>query len=99
MSEDGQISRWTNQQTGQVSKRTGQKIDMSAYTQVSRCTCKRQVIRVNGPANEQAKNYDVGPLKEERVIFAGYLMFTTYNQWWAAILKNVSFKAIQIHNF
>ncbi len=23
----------------------------------------------------------------------------TYKQWWAAILKNVSFKAIQIHNF
>jgi hypothetical protein len=22
-----------------------------------------------------------------------------YGQWWAAILKNVSFKAIQIHNF
>jgi hypothetical protein len=22
-----------------------------------------------------------------------------YEQWWAAILKNVSFKAIQIHNF
>ncbi len=26
----------------------------------------------------------------------GFLM---YEQWWAAILKNVSFKAIQIHNF
>ncbi len=22
-----------------------------------------------------------------------------YTQWWAAILKNVPFKAIQIHNF
>ncbi len=27
------------------------------------------------------------------------LQWVRYGQWWAAILKNVSFKAIQIHNF
>jgi hypothetical protein len=28
----------------------------------------------------------------------GFLFTLTFEQWWATILKNVSFKAIQIHN-
>jgi hypothetical protein len=40
----------------------------------------------------QRENYRPVRITEANVV-------VTQEQWWAAILKNVSFKAIQIHNF
>ncbi len=70
----------------------------------------QQQQRGGGEGGQQQQNSDASLFKEKDKFRANRSRQSCWwrrfafasegqNQWWAAILKNVSFKAIQIHNF